>query len=412
MMYRTWTFLIASSLFVALVAIFGVIDLQAQSPTDQAGSIAPAAAATSQINFQGVLQENGQNVSGSRAVGFTLYADSTCTTPVGTTYTETVTVDNGLFNVNIPVDQSNFNGQALWMQASVDDQPFGCQEITPAPYALNLLPGAEIDSDRATSIFRAINRNTEERTRALYGKVYSTVNDTAAIYGHSAGETGETYGVYGKSDTAADGAAGVYGTSTYTGTTGKVYGLYGYVDAPNGRALQAVNDATTGQARAVYAKNYSTDGGQALYAHAGGTSGENYGVYGKSDSPDGYAGYFDNTAGGTAGYFAGDVEVKGNITVVTDDPNTPGSELEYSAVTSDNPVAVYTGNATLAGTGTVTVTLPAEVSDLYTTFTYQVTPLGAATTIPYISTQFVSATDQFEITGDANLEVSWTVYAQ
>jgi hypothetical protein len=112
-----------------------------------------------------------------------------------------------------------------------------------------------------------------------------------------------------------------------------------------------------------------------------------------------------------AGYFTGDVEVKGSLevtgTVTVDNDGTP-----YTAATSPDELAIYTGEATLDGTGSATITLPDEVSDLYTTFTYQVTPLASTATVPYISSQFNTANDQFVISGEAGIDVSWTVYAK
>jgi len=58
------------------------------------------------------------------------------------------------------------------------------------------------------------------------------------------------------------------------------------------------------------------------------------------------------------------------------------------------------------------VELPTEAA-AYATFTYQVTQLEAEPTIaPYISTRFDEVNNDFEITGDANAVVSWTVYAK
>jgi len=604
-MKRTQTMMMLAGL-LALVLAFGTTGMHAQDN----GNAGPTAAVETSIGYQGVLTEAGEPVDGSRDMTFRLYTDDTCATQVGTDIVQTVSVSNGLFSIALPMDASLFNGQMLYIQAEVSDETLGCSALLPAPYALNIVPGAEIDSDAATSIFRAINQNEAERTRALYGKVFSEVDDTAGVYGHSAGASGETYGVYGKSDTAFSGAAGVYGTSTvitaglqvygvygyvdapdgrgvqarndatsgqaravygrsasmsdgaqaiyghaagtsgetsgiygkadspdgygvyglhnatdlsanggagvyatsvytgtdyqvygvfsevdapnaraiqarndatngqaravygrsastsddaqaiyghaagasgetsgiygkadspdgygvyglhnatdlsanggagvyatsvYTGTDYQVYGVFSEVDAPNARAIQALNDATSGQARAIYGKNFSVDNGaQAIYGHAAGASGETSGIYGKADSPDGYGLYGENTAGGVAGYFTGDVEVKGSLevtgTVTVDNDGTP-----YTAATSPDELAIYTGNVTLDGSGNATITLPDEVSDLYTTFTYQVTPLASTTTVPYISSQFNPTNDEFVISGEAGIDVSWTVYAK
>ncbi len=512
------------ALLTAVVFATGAPALQAQDNGDVA---VPSAAVTPALSYQGVLTENGAAVTGQRTLVFRFFTDTTCTAQAGNDMSKVVTVTDGLFNTTLDVDTALFNGQMLYIQAEVNNETLGCTPLLPAPYALNLVPGAELDSDAVTSIFRAINQNTTARTRGLYGRVTSTVDDSVGVYGQAAGATGETSGVWGRADSpdgygvygvntatdkTANGGAGVYATAVYTGADYQVYGVLSEVNAPNGRAIQARNDATSGQARAVYgrtasvsddaqaiyghaagasgetsglygradspdgygvygintatdktanggagvyatavytgadyqvygvlsevnapngraiqARNDATSGqaravygrtasvsddAQAIYGHAAGASGETSGLYGRADSPDGYGVYGINTASGSAGYFEGNVEVDGSVVLLVEDPNDAGTQLEYPAVASNEGVTVFTGTVTLDGTGTATVTLPAETSDLFTTFTYQVTPLAAATTVPYISTKFTPATDAFAITGDANLEVSYTVYAK
>ncbi len=417
---NSWTTLLGSLLALLLVA--GVPAMQAQD-TEPAMKASLAAITSNSISYQGVLTENGKVVTGTRDMTFKLFSDMTCTSQIGSDIVNTgVSIQDGLFTTTLDVDHSVFNGQALWIQTVVSGQTIGCTEILPAPYALNLVPGAEIDTDSVSSIFRAINQNTAERTRALYGKVYSTVDDTAAVYGHSAGASGETYGVYGKSDTAADGAAGVYGTSTYTDTTAKVYGVYGYVNAPNGRAVQAVNDATSGQGRAIYGKNYSiADGAQAIYGHAGGTSGETVGVYGKTDSPDGYGIYAENTQGGESAYFDGGVIITGTVNItgsleatgsknfLIPHPLDPeNSYLRHAAVEAPEMLNVYNGSIVLDANGTAVVNLPDYFEALNTNFRYQLTPVGMPAPDLHIASEITN--NQFTIAGGPpNLQVSWEV---
>jgi hypothetical protein len=258
---------------------------------------------------------------------------------------------------------------------------------------------------------QAVNEAPTGQARAVYAKNYSE-DGGQAIYGHAGGAMGENYGVYGKSDSETGGSAGVYGTSTYTGTESKVYGLYGYVNAANGRALQAMNEATTGQARAVYAKSMSTEG-QAVYGHAGATSGENYGIYGKTDSLAGYGGYFTNTAGGAAGYFEGALDVSGTITStdnvvemeVTGYANNP---VVHHSVNAPQQTNMYVGRVTLDASGEATVTLPDYFDDLNTDYTYQLTPIGGAAPNLHISSEV--SNNEFAIAGGTDgLEVSWQV---
>jgi hypothetical protein len=90
---------------------------------------------------------------------------------------------DGLFSVELDVDQSSFSGQALWLQVEVAGPVIGCREILPAPYALGLRPGAYVSGD--------------EGFTADSG---ATTDHWSAICGNATGGSGIIYGVRGNSN--------------------------------------------------------------------------------------------------------------------------------------------------------------------------------------------------------------------
>jgi hypothetical protein len=118
---------------------------------------------------------------------------------------------------------------------------------------------------------------------------------------------------------------------------------------------------------------------------------------------------------GNAGYFAGNVEVDGELSAVSKDfkmdhPLDPQNKyLVHSSVESSEMLNIYTGNVVTDESGTATVVLPAWFESLNTDFRYQLTVVG----------QFAQAIiankishGQFTIrTSLPSVEVSWQVTA-
>ncbi len=182
----------------------------------------------SEINYQGRLTDSGSNpLNGTYDMQFQLWNAETGGSQVGTDITvSNVSVDNGLFNVKIPVTHSWFNGQALWLRVKVgtDDWMTPRQEILPAPYALSLRPGARILGDSDEPILQVSNHGDSEDGEAVYGYSLNSVglyalsdsDEEAAVFGHSRSTGGgvegwcsQGVGVYGHGDT------GVFGYSSW-----------------------------------------------------------------------------------------------------------------------------------------------------------------------------------------------------
>lgn len=117
----------------------------AMAKTPRSG-MAVAQVVTNTFSYQGVLQENGEPVTGNREMVFSLYTDGGCTTQVGNALTQTVSVNNGLFDIELGFDSVHFDGKALWLETEVEGTAIGCQPFQATPYALSLRPGAIISA--------------------------------------------------------------------------------------------------------------------------------------------------------------------------------------------------------------------------------------------------------------------------
>jgi hypothetical protein len=158
-----------------------------------AGAAVSAASVTTSINYQGRLTDSsGSPLSGTYTMTFGLYDVSTGGTALATDAHE-VDVADGLFNTGTDFDQSYFDGRELWLGVTVgtDSEMTPRQELRPVPYALSLVPGANIIGS-APVAFHA----------------ESTHPSGKGIRGYATATSGANYGVYGAS-MSADGA-GVY----------------------------------------------------------------------------------------------------------------------------------------------------------------------------------------------------------
>ncbi len=231
----------------------------------------------SRFTYQGLLQENGDPVTGTRNMTFRLYVQSNCTSYIGgSEITITgVPVNNGQFEVALDEDQSFFDGQELWLGVDIEGTPVGCHEITPVPYALSLRPGAVIDGGVAGNGLKVINSGSG-------GGVFGS-SSTYGVYGlATSGSAGSAFGIYGQSQSTS--GRGVYGTTT--ATSGVNYGVYGRSPSTSGMGVYGEAEAGSGTTYGVYGSSVSTNG-RGVYGRVTAGSGDTYGVYGSSASTSG-----------------------------------------------------------------------------------------------------------------------------
>lgn len=159
------------------------------------------------------------------------------------------------------------------------------------------------------------------------------------------------------------------------------------------------NAGGSGDGLRVYADVSSGDVWAALYAIQYGTS---------------PAIYARNASTGKAAYFDGDVHVEGTVTQTSaayavDHPQDPATKyLQHSVVGSSEMMNIYTGRVTLDAGGEAWVNLPSWFEALNQTFSYQLTPIGAAAPALYVS-QEISG-NRFQIAGGAPEQaICWLV---
>lgn len=327
----------------------------------------------STFSYQGFLEENGEPVTGDRNMVFSIYSDGACTTQVGGSINQTVSVNDGVFDVGLSFDAAHFDGQALWLQTEVEGTVIGCQPIQAAPYALSLRPGAVVNATTAAEeqlLHARSGTNTVDegilgaklahRTSlgypvGLYAYAYeygsvgvwgvsdsqfgwgvngvANGTDSIGVRGISNAFTSTTYGVYGEAS-SPDGYAGYF---EHTASTGDGVGLY--VDGPTGAVINGTDGSglsvtasgSTGEDDAIRGDHSDGDG---VVGFSDGPGGLDNGVIGFTNG--GYGVYaFSNATGQYAGYFGDPIYVVGsctgcNISYVAQ--NSSGSTLQSGDV--------------------------------------------------------------------------------
>jgi hypothetical protein len=164
------------------------------------GDVSVAASVNSRINYQGVLEENGSPVTGTRDFTFDFFNNDACSGAAVYHLVESgVPVEEGFFDIDVDVTHGVFHGEGLWLQVTVDSTVLGCDEILPVPYALSLRPGATIVGEKVGTSFGDAVLNLENASPSHLGPM-------AGIFARSA--TGSA--VRAESD-----AVGVYAESQF-----------------------------------------------------------------------------------------------------------------------------------------------------------------------------------------------------
>ena len=210
---------------------------------------------------------------------------------------------------------------------------------------------------------------------------------------------GSEYGVYG----GGQGSFGYLGGQKYA-VYGENYSSYGYLGGWN---------------YGVYGYHESSTG---VYGGSAGMSG--VGVQGVNDTSgtsaslgtysDGIIAFGRSDGTGYAGYFAGDVHVKGTLSKTAgsfriDHPLDPTNKyLQHSFVESPDMMNIYNGNITLDDTGKAVVILPRWFEALNRDFRYQLTAIGAPAPNLYIADE-VSGNSFIIAGGKPGTKISWQI---
>lgn len=207
---------------------------QAQAREDEAISLGISLGTA--FTYQGRLTDSGGNPSaGPCDFQFSLWDAAAGGVQAGSTLTKTsITLTNGYFSVSLDFGATAFQGDARYLQIAVRCPAGsgsyttlgGRVELTAAPYALSLRPGASV---QGTGTVLTLS------TTATSGTGFNVVAPGAtAIYGQSGGATGA--GVYGVSTSSASTANGVAGVNTGNGV-----GVFGQTAAGRGVYGKAIN---------------------------------------------------------------------------------------------------------------------------------------------------------------------------
>jgi len=188
-------------LTLALLLTLAIGLSQAQGPgpdnvTESQEPLGPAAEVSDEIPIQGRLTDaNGNPISGTRTMTFTLYTSSVGGTAVCQDV-DTVTVNNGLFAARMGFcTASDINGRQLYLgiQVGSDPEMLDRQAILPVPYAWSLRPGANISGTVAgDAIVHA--ENSASGGRGLRGYATSASGVNYGVVGRSSSPDG--YGGY------------------------------------------------------------------------------------------------------------------------------------------------------------------------------------------------------------------------
>lgn len=294
---------IVSILATAAIAVGLTAVLPAHSQSENAfPKNAPEAIADTvgeTIGYQGLLtDDDGERLSGSYTMVFRLYHASSGGGPVYDSGEMTVNAEDGLFNVDLDVPQSVFDGEALWLAIEVEGEVLSPREqIRPAPYAMSLRPGALIRNAATGTALRV-----ESQDVALYG-----AGDNFGVYGLNEGsQNGYGYGGYFTSTTGV----GAFGGSTAVPSTTNTYvpGVYGYSEhgagvygTSNSAFGYGVFGEMSGPGIGAYGRAATGYGALGVSDGAGVFgSGQSHGVYGTNTGPvegSGYGGYFESSTG-------------------------------------------------------------------------------------------------------------------
>lgn len=206
---------------------------------------------------------------------------------------------------------------------------------------------------------------------------------------------------------ATDGVMGLISNTFNVATNNATYGMRGLGTAMGVQGI-AQSSKVGGAVKGMEATGFCD-----------GTFSMGVGGYGNNitGAPTTAYGVVGNATGGTtnwSGFFVGDVNIGGNLTVVgtksfrIDDPVDPANKyLYHSCVESNEMMNMYNGNVTTDASGVATVTLPGYFQALNKDFKYQLTVIGTFAQA-IISKEVAGNT--FEIkTSVPNVKVSWQV---
>jgi hypothetical protein len=120
---------------------------------------------TTAFTYQGQLRDGGTNANGAYTMIFKLYDAVTSGNQIGSAITNSPTLGNGLFTVNLDFGAGAFNGSARWLDITISNggvtQTLSPRvQVLPAPYAQFAAVAATVTNGAITTAQLAANSVT------------------------------------------------------------------------------------------------------------------------------------------------------------------------------------------------------------------------------------------------------------
>jgi hypothetical protein len=149
-----------------------------------------AAQGTTAFTYQGQLQDGGTNANGTYTMIFALYDSASGGDLIGSAITNSTTLANGLFSLNLDFGSVAFNGSARWLAITITNggatQTLAPRvQVLPSPYALFATTAGTVANGAITSVQLAANAVTAPNIAS--GQVVKSVNGLADFVALAAG---------------------------------------------------------------------------------------------------------------------------------------------------------------------------------------------------------------------------------
>ena len=354
--------LIVTAALLLVISVLGTVTIS-QSYAQGGGVQRQSAATGTAFTYQGQLVYNGTPVNGTCDLTFRLYDSvGNGATQIGfNQQASSTTVSDGFFTVSLDFGSDAFSGDARYLQIAINSCTNGASnvtlpsiELTAAPYALGLRPGAVISGSVTGGSSLKVVNSDNSTSYGIYAQTDSNTNSSAGIYGTASSTSAKVYGVYGAVSSSDSSSAGVEGFSS----TGSASGVEGITTGNNGVGVYGIsyNDGNGVIGTTYGTSNYISG----VYGRAFGSTGVTFGVRGEiASNSDGAAGVYGYTSsisgtiygilGETSSTSTGAAGVKGETTATSGTPyGVYGIASDTGAVTS---YGVYGESKSSAGTG-------------------------------------------------------------
>jgi hypothetical protein len=236
--------------------------------------------------YQGRLVDNGVPAAGSHDLSFKLFDSGVGGAQVGSTqFANGVTMNDGLFTVEIDFGANVFDNGDRWLEINVDGVTLSPrQALRAAPYALQTR-GIFVDQNEDVGIGTTSPSASLDVVNIDGQTAISGSSPGIGVYGVHASTGGTFPGVWGETNSTSGNATGLRGIVTSTSPGGSSSGVRG-INNGTGPLGIGVHGSQAGTGWGVYG---FTPAGLGVF----GNTTDGVGVWGASDTGDGVIGESD-----------------------------------------------------------------------------------------------------------------------